>query len=298
MEKSAHYFLVGLFVSLAIFFLFGFLIWLAGPHDKNDYNFYTVEFTDSISGLEEGASVQYHGVKVGKVMKMTMAPECFNLVRVDIGVDKQTPVREHTRVALETQGITGLVRLEMSTEDSDTKEPVRREGLKYPVLQGSGSQLYKALEDIPVITAQVRDITKKLDGLMDDQTMASMRATVANIENMTKDLNGLLTSGNVGNATLLLNNLSVSSAQMPEIMDHFKKASYQIDAASASVNSMLRRNRQSIDHFASEGLTQITAASREIKGTASSARKLADKLEENPSQLLYQPSAHGVEIPK
>jgi phospholipid/cholesterol/gamma-HCH transport system substrate-binding protein len=224
MEKSAHYFIVGLFVTLTVLAFIGFLIWLAGPHNKEDYNFYTVEFTDSISGLEEGADVQYKGVKVGKVMKTHLVPGKNELVRVDIGVDKSTPIRAHTKVVLQMQGITGLIRMEISTEENDTAPPEQRAGLEYPVLHGEGSQIYKALDDLPVITAQVSEISKK-------------------------------------------------------------------------VNGFLTRNRANIDRFASDGLSQFTAASHEIKTTAASARKLADKLNENPSQILYQPSKSGVEIP-
>jgi phospholipid/cholesterol/gamma-HCH transport system substrate-binding protein len=225
MEKSASYFMVGVFVSLVIFFFTGFLIWLAGPHDKQDLTFYTVEFTDSISGLEEGSDVQYRGVKIGKVMKMHLVPDNNSLVHVDIGVDKQVPIRAHTKIALQTQGITGLVRMEMSTENDDLEPPEQRADMQYPVLYGQGPQLYKILEDIPVITAQTADITKKLNGI-------------------------------------------------------------------------LTRNRGNIDHFASRGLSQFTAAAQELKGTAASVRKLSEKLSDNPSQIIYQPATHGVEIPR
>jgi ABC-type transporter Mla subunit MlaD len=225
MEKSAKYFAVGLFVTVTTFLFVGFLIWLVGPHNKQDFNFYTVEFTDSIGGLEEGSDVQYMGVKVGKVIKMHLVPGNNKLVRVDVGVDKTTPVRAHTKIVLQTQGITGLVRMEMSTENGDVQMPERRVGMKYPVLAGQGSQLYKALEDIPVITAQTADITKKIDGI-------------------------------------------------------------------------ITRNHASIDRFSSEGLSQFTEASQAVKGTASSVQKLSDKLDENPSQIIFQAPAHGVEIPQ
>jgi phospholipid/cholesterol/gamma-HCH transport system substrate-binding protein len=214
MEKTAKYFTVGLFTTITVVFFVGFLIWLQGPHDEQDLKYYTVEFTDSISGLEEGSDVQYKGVKVGKVLKAHLVPGNNKLVRVDIGVDKKTPVRAHTKIVLQTQGITGLVRMEMSTENNDLLMPQSRPGMKYPVLAGQGSQLYKALEDISVITSRMVSITKK------------------------------------------------------------------------------------VDRFSSDSLPQFTAASQEIKGTASSMRKLSEKLNENPSRLIYPASSHGVEIPQ
>lgn len=225
MEKSAKYFTVGVFVTVTVFLLVSFLIWLAGPHDKSDYKFFTVEFTDPVTGVEEGADVLYKGVKVGKVMKMGMVPNNSELIRMDIGVDKSTPVRAHTQVVLQAQGITGLVRLEMATANSDTEMPQKRDGLQYPVLVGEGSRLEKAMNDIPAITSKMSDIMGRVDNI-------------------------------------------------------------------------IIRNRANIDRFSSQGLSQFTEASQEIKGTAASLHKLSDKLDDNPSQILYQPSAHGVEIPQ
>ena len=298
MEKNAHYFVVGVFVTVALLGVFMFLIWLASPHDERTYDYYTVQFKDSISGLEEGSSVDYKGVKVGKVIKMRLTPENDEIVYVDIGIDKNTPVHAHTKATLETQGITGLVRIELSTRQDDTGPPEHREGQKYPVLIGEGSKLYLALEDLPDITNKIVDITKKFDEFLDTETVAALRQTVQNAQNMTKDLNGLLSPSNVSHMSTMMDNLSVSSAQVPDMIDHLKKTADQMDAASASLNGILTRNRTHIDRFASEGLGEITAVSREAKGTATSLRGLADKLKSDPSQILYQPSARGVEIPK
>jgi phospholipid/cholesterol/gamma-HCH transport system substrate-binding protein len=136
MEKDARYFIVGLFVSATIAALAGFLIWLMGPQDDKNYNFYTIHFTESVSGLEEGANVEYKGVKAGKVLKMRLSPERSDLVRVDIGVRKDIPVRAGTQASLEMLGLTGLVRLQLATDPQDKRPPPHPEGEKYPVLQG------------------------------------------------------------------------------------------------------------------------------------------------------------------
>ncbi len=298
MEKSAPYFIVGLFMTVVVFAFVGFLIWLAGPNDKKNFKFYTVEFHDSVAGLEGGSEVQYLGVKVGKVMKIRLSPTDTTLISVDIGVDKKTPVKAHTKVALESQGITGLVRLELTTAMDDHDEPPKPDDAQYPVLQGQGSKLYKALDDIPDITAQVSEITKKLNAALDDKTMASLQQTAANVAHMSQDLNGLLSPANIASTSQILNNLSISSAQVPQMVDHLRKTADQMDAAASSLNGVINRNKGNIDRFASDGLTQFSSATREVKGTAASVRHLADKLTQNPSQVIYQPKSTGVEIPK
>jgi phospholipid/cholesterol/gamma-HCH transport system substrate-binding protein len=298
MEKTAHYFIVGLFVMVSIFAFIGFLIWLMGARDRQNYDFYTVVFKDSISGLEEGSNVHYKGVQVGRVMKLRLVPDNREIVEVDIGVNKGTPVRSNTKINLETQGITGLVRLQLSTDNEDTAPPPRVEGHKYPVLAGTGSQLDKALNDLPAITGQIREIAEKVNGLLDEQTVAALKQSAVNTERLSRDLNGLLSPPNVANASVMLDNLSAASAQMPEIMERFRNTARQMDAAATSVNGILARNRGHIDRFASQGLSQLTGAAREAKSTAASVRGLTDKLKDDPSQLLYQPTSHGVEIPQ
>lgn len=298
MEKTAPYFVVGLFVSAVILASVCFFIWLMGPQEQKDYKFYTVEFHDSITGLEEGAGVQYKGVKVGKVMALRLVKDNPELIHVDIGVDKSTPVKAKTKVTMATQGVTGLVRIEMSTTKDDVEEPVVLAGMKYPMLEGSASKLYEALEDIPAITSQVRAITAKFDAMLNEKTMAAVQAAMVNLENISRDLNGVLSPVNVTNVSMLLDNLSLSSARMPKLIENMNSTVDNLDSAAGNFSRLLDRNRPHIDRFAAEGLEQFTAASRATRGTANSVRKLADKLDRDPSQVIYQPSSRGVEIPK
>ena len=223
MEKDAHYFLVGLFVTASVTALVGFLIWLAaGPHKGGEPQRYTVYFTESVTGLEEGASVEYMGVEVGKIMQLQLSPQHPNLVKVDIEVNGNTPVRSKTYATLETRGITGLVNLELVTASDDTEPPSRKEGEKYPVLYGEPSKWTKTLQDISVITDQMRDVTVKVNDFLSKKNMESLDQSIANVEKM----------------------------------------------------------------------------SREMQGMAESIKHTAEKLNRDPSQILYRPSPRGVEIPK
>ena len=286
-------------MTSAVLGLVLFLVWLVSPHDDRKYDYYTVAFADSISVLEAGSDVEYKGVKVGKVMMLRLVPGDSERIDVDI---RGQPGHARSRPY---QGFAGDARRSPALSASSSLPPTttrplpsRPDGEKYPVLRGEGSRLYKALEDLPDITAKILDIARKFDGILDDDTVGALKQTALNVQNMSRDLNGLLAPVNVSNASTLIGNLSASSAQVPEMIDHLKKTADQMDTASASLQGIITRNKGNIDRFASEGLSQISAASREAKGTASSLRGLADKLKDDPSQLFYQPSSRGVEIPK
>jgi phospholipid/cholesterol/gamma-HCH transport system substrate-binding protein len=154
MEKDAHYFTIGLFVTAMIVALVGFTIWLAGDHGQEKGNFYTVYFTDPVAGVSEGTDVTYRGMPVGKVLDIRLDPDKSDLIKVDIEVKKDTPVRAHTKAELVVQGITGLLHLDLSTEPDDRGEPERIEGEKYPVLHGRPSQISRILDGISKLTTQ------------------------------------------------------------------------------------------------------------------------------------------------
>ena len=96
MEKDAHYFTIGVFVSVTLLALVGFSIWLAGVHDFARHERYTIYFTEPVSGLDEQATVKYKGVEVGKILGMRLTPMRNDLVKVDVEVKADTPVRSRT----------------------------------------------------------------------------------------------------------------------------------------------------------------------------------------------------------
>jgi phospholipid/cholesterol/gamma-HCH transport system substrate-binding protein len=155
MEKDANYFLVGLFVSLGLAALVVFLIWLAGVHHIGGYDRYTVYFTDSVGGLSTEATVKYKGVEVGRIVDMRLAPDRSDLIKVDIEVKEDTPVRADTQAKLEMQGITGVAHIELSTPNLDAPPPQTLAEEKFPVLKGTGSQLATFLDDLPKLSRQL-----------------------------------------------------------------------------------------------------------------------------------------------
>lgn len=152
MEKDANYFAVGVFVSLTVLALVGFLIWLAGVRTTGEYTRYTIHFTDPVSGLGDEALVKYRGIDVGKVVEMRIDTERADLIKVDIEVKEGTPVRAGTLAKLSSQGITGVSYIELETDRGDTAPPRQVANEAYPVLAGRGSSLAKFFDDLPEIT--------------------------------------------------------------------------------------------------------------------------------------------------
>jgi phospholipid/cholesterol/gamma-HCH transport system substrate-binding protein len=298
MEKNSHYFIVGLFVSVSFFALIIFVVWLTGTHDGRSFDKYTVYFRDPVSGLQNGANVQYRGINVGKVRDIRLSETQSELIKVDIEIDESTPITRDTDASLATLGITGLAFINLTTPDGKTTEAVRIKGERYPVIEGKGTQLSKLFQDIPDISKQILDMTKKLNAAMNEKNMANLEATIANIQQMSQSLRDLLNDENVANISTSIRNFSEASENIDDISRKFEDTATHIDETARNLNDVITRNKGNIDRFTGDGLTQITEMTRETKDMARTVRRLADRLEKNPSQLLYKPQSAEVEIPK
>ena len=298
MEKEAKYFIVGIFVTAVLAAILAFTIWIAGSHDHRNYERYTVYFTDPVSGLKEGASVQYKGVEVGKTLNIRLSPERKDLIKVDIEVEENTPIRAGTNASLAMLGITGLVYMELTTELTDTEAVPYIEGEEYPVIQGNGTRLAKLLQDIPKITENVLGMTERLNMFMGDENMLTLVQILKNMESMARDMNGLLSPENVSNTSTMLKNFSTSSEGIQALIEKLEKTTAEIDAAVRAISDVVTRNEASVNRFAQDGLDQITQMSIETQKMAESIRKVAENLNQDPSQLIYQPPRQGVEIAK
>ncbi len=296
MEKNSHYFIVGLFVSIAISGLILFVVWLAGTHDARNYNDYTVEFSDPVSGLKKSAIVQFRGIEVGRVTDIRLSPNSVDLVKVDIAIDDTVPINKTSFGSLATLGITGITYIELTTVNNDTTQPVTPQGERFPVIRGQGTQLSKLFQDIPAISKQLLDLSEKLNKAFDDDTIVSLNQTVKNVEQMSSDINALLSEENITNATTTLRNVSSASGEMDQLVARFDKTANEIDKVVASLNAVITNNKHDIDKFAGSGLNQITEMSRQTTEMARSIRRLADRLEQDPSRIIYKPNYRGVEV--
>lgn len=298
MEKNSHYFIVGLFVSVAFFLLIFFVVWLAGTHDGRNYNRYTIYFRDAVSGLQNGAAVQYRGIAVGRVRDVRLSPQEVQLIKVDIEIEEDTPITYSTEASLATLGVTGLAFINLTTPENDNRPARAVQGEKYPVIEGKGAQLSKLFQDIPEISKKVLEISTKLNEVLNQQNIENLNATIQNVQEVSGKLNQLLADENVQNISTTLQNVSDASGTLEQTIQKFEQTANKIDQTADNLNQVIDRNKGNIDRFAGEGLSQITEMTKETKDMARAMRRLADKLQQNPSQIIYRPNYNGVEVPK
>ncbi len=108
MVSDKHYFIEGLFILVFSVVAALFAVWLASS-GRHDDVYYRIHFPDSVSGLTAGDPVKYRGVDVGAVKSVIIDPDNSRLVRVDVRLRKDTPVKTDTKATLTMKGITGVL---------------------------------------------------------------------------------------------------------------------------------------------------------------------------------------------
>src|SRR5512140_2811345 len=149
METDRHYFIEGLFIigfSVAAAFV---AVWL-GSAGRHDDVVYRIHFAESVSGRAVGDTVKFRGVDVGTVKSMNLDPDNSRLVRVDVRLRKETPVKTDTRASLALKGITGVVTIELSGGDQAAQSLLEATAAdKIPEILSEKTGLKAMLDELP-----------------------------------------------------------------------------------------------------------------------------------------------------
>jgi len=153
METDKHYFFEGLFIIGFAIAAAIFAVWLGSP-SRHDDVIYRIHFPESVSGLTAGDQVKYQGVDVGTVKSLIIDPENSRLVRVEVSLRKDTPVKTDTRASLALKGLTGAVFIELNGGDpaAQTLLAVTPPG-KIPEIPSEKTGLKAMLDDLPKLVA-------------------------------------------------------------------------------------------------------------------------------------------------
>lgn len=165
METDKRYFFEGLFVIGFCIAAAIFAIWLGSP-GRHDDVVYRIRFPDSVSGLAVGDQVKFRGVDVGTVKTIMLDPDNSRLVRVDIRLRRDTPIKTDTRASLALKGLTGAVFIELNGGDpAATSLSAATPGDKVPEIPSEKTGLKAMLDDLPKLVTKfsaIEDQMKKV----------------------------------------------------------------------------------------------------------------------------------------
>ncbi|HET8746072.1 MAG TPA: MlaD family protein [Ramlibacter sp.] len=155
------------------------------------YATYEIRSRDPVSGLLPGAPVEFHGVEVGQVREVQLAGP--RSVRVLLSVRKEAPVSTATVATvtgrgLASRGFTGYVYVSLE-DGAGPGGPlaVPKDG-GHPVIASAPAQTTSLDTSFGELNASVQRVTATLEGLLDQRTVASLKQSIASLEQVTRTL--------------------------------------------------------------------------------------------------------------
>ena len=309
MERDAKYVAVGAFILLVVAMGVGFILWYSDASDGRKYSRYEIQFAGSVNGLDRGSPVRYLGVDVGRVLKLGIDLQNATRVNVLVEVDQTTPVSSATRASLGLQGVTGLLYINLYQAADVDRTAALRPGEKYPVIESVVSDFDSFLASLPELMGRANSLLERVGRVLSDKnlealsgTLASLRETSAGLPATTRNV-GLLveqmraTIKEIHASAETLNGMA--SESRPEVQAALKKmteVTENLAQASLRVDRFTQTSEQQLGHFAEYGLFELERLVRETRSAAREFRDLSRSLQENPSQIIYEPPESGVEI--
>jgi len=293
MEEKVNFAVVGIFVLVLSAGLIGGVLWFSsGKSYLKVYDIYQVYMNESVSGLNLNAPVRYHGVEVGRVQKIALAPQNAEQVLLTLGIEHSTPVKVDTVAVLQTQGLTGLAFIDLTGGNRDSPPLKALAGEKYPVIKTGRSLMTRLDSAVTALLTNLNRTSENFNALMDKDNQRMIKNTLTDIETLSRTLaaRSATIDATLGNAARtmegsarLANELPLLEQRIQRSADAFDHMANELSHAGASVSSTLNDTKQ----FTNETLPEAHQLVSELRDLTGTLQRFSSDLEKNPSILLY-----------
>lgn len=202
-------------VRLGIFLVVGFILILvfaaavAGNRLMQKWDEYYIVFHDyPVSGLQVGGTVNYQGIKVGRVKDIRIDPDDVKKVMLTIQIEPGTPIKEDTEAVLALVGITGIKAVEIrgGSNEARTLKPLSTIKAGTTMIDNISDRASSIVDKLDIIAENIGEMTnvqnrdniaKILEetGLILEETRVNVSSTMealTRVANNTADLTGEL----------------------------------------------------------------------------------------------------------
>jgi phospholipid/cholesterol/gamma-HCH transport system substrate-binding protein len=181
METHARFFLIGLFSLVVTIALILFVLWLGKLQLDREYQEYDVRFHESVTGLSVGGLVQYHGIQVGEVRKLSLDPNDPREVRVRVRVAAATPIKTDTRAQLSYTGLTGVAVVEMFGGTPEAKLLREADTRAVPEIDTVPSTLSQLMSGGSGAMHSAQEVLARIAEVLSDENIGRVSTTLDNL---------------------------------------------------------------------------------------------------------------------
>jgi len=292
-----NYALVGSFVLLLSAVLVAGLLWLAsGGAFQKKYDLYLAIEDESVAGLNLNAPVKYNGVDVGKVKDIqldTSNPERVNLL---FAIERGTPIKEDTVAVLKTQGITGIVYVELNGGALNAPPLMAAAGSPYPVIRTKPSLSARLENVLTSLLAKLDNTSSSINTFLSEENKAAFKSALADIAVVTHTIAARQEAidASITHAAQTLDNTAQATAHMGAMVerigrsaDAVEKMGNEVAKTSASATKVVDTVGAEVKRASADTLPQLERLLGELSALSTSLRRLSEQTERDPRGLLF-----------
>ena len=308
MEPKVNYVVVGAFVVLLSSTVLGIILWLGKTDYRGIYDRYYVYTRESVAGLSVDSTVKYRGVDVGRVKEVVLNPDNSEEVRVSLDIVGGTPVKSDTEALLVTQGLTGLVTLNLTGGSRDAPPLEAVAGQAHPVIKSAPS-LFGRLDRVlsQVLSEQgLSNLVANLNGLaqnassaLDEENRKALRQILKDLSEVARTLaargdqvdRGVQSAAQAAEqAARLTEHLG---KQLPVLLDRVNKSAAglqqmteELTRTSRSVGEVIGSSKPDIERFSRQTLADTGLLITELRQLTATLNRVAQQIERQPNVLV------------
>lgn len=259
---------------------------------REQHHVYELHSSENVSGLIAGSPVEFHGVEVGKVDDVQLVDPTH--VRVLVGVRKDVPVTTATVATIMSRGLaargfTGYVFVSLEDRPGGGQPLVAQGGSRYPVIASAPSQAVSLDRSISQLNENVQVVVGLLHDTLDKQTIASVKQTLHNLDEVAGNL-----AANNARLSRMIANAEASTAQMPRLMQAGSDTLHtmQMQLLPQATDTMTRMNglvtttADTVQTMRTQLLPEAQRTVTQLDQVTNSLADTADAIRRNPTVLV------------
>jgi phospholipid/cholesterol/gamma-HCH transport system substrate-binding protein len=309
METRANYAAVGAFVLAMVLLGIGVVVWLARGDLNAELAHYHIYFSGPVSGLREGAAVEYNGVPVGKVEQVRIDPEDVALVQTTIAIDPALVVRKDAVATLQSNLLSGVsfVQISGGTQDAPPLEAKGKQ--RYPVIRSVPSTLASVAASGPELMNKLNTVVERATAVLDEQNRQALSESLENLRSFTAGLaarnNDLAElAGNANSAATAASKLLVAiensytgpngiGTRLTSAITDFDKVAKNLGDTNKQLQGALQDVQPGLRSFSQRTLADMGSLVAETRQLVASANRVVTTVERDPMSLLFGDRREG-----
>lgn len=290
MDTKINFLKIGLFVSVIFTALVIGIFWLGkyGIENKK-YDEYWIYFNESVSGLNIGSSIKYMGFDVGVVKEIKINPKNSEEIKIDIQIQRGTPIKEDNYAILGNLGITGLKYIELKGGSNSSNLLKENEnGIK--IIKSKKSTLSSLVDSSEDISKELTLLLIQFRKVLNEDNLTKFSSLLSNSEKSMKNIEefSAYLVKNQNKIDKLLSNIELLTNSGAKSFNAVKDSADKFKDLTIKLQKELDNGTFDVKELSQDSFNNLEIVLKSLDNTLNQTQDLIKNINESPSDLILK----------